>query len=170
MTRRRTLLLLFFLLLFLFLAPLACTAADDRSVEGVVTRVYDGDTVELAGAGRVRLLGIDAPEFEPSDRDDFYVRRGISEPTLRRIAFEARGYVVALAQGKTVRLVFDAEKRDRFGRYLAYVILPDGRDLNLLLVEQGYAAVYRRFDFERKEQYLAAEREARRQKRGMWGE
>jgi micrococcal nuclease len=168
MTARSSLLLFFSF--FLFLGAFSCTAADEAFIEGRVSRVFDGDTVEIAGAGRVRLLGIDAPEFEASDRDRFYLRQGVSEARLRRIAFEARGYVAALAQGKKVRLVFDGERRDSYGRYLAYVILPDGRDLNRLLVEEGYAAVYLRFEFERKEGYLAAEREARAKKRGMWGD
>ncbi len=161
---------LFLSALFLFFTAISCTAAEERSVEGVVTRVFDGDTLEVAGAGRVRLLGIDAPEFEASERDRFYLRQGISEARLRQVAFEGRGYVVALAQGKRVRLVFDGERRDRYGRLRAHVILPDGRDLNRLLVEGGYAAVYRRIDFGKKEEYLAAERDARSKRLGMWGE
>ncbi|MEJ2700672.1 MAG: thermonuclease family protein, partial [Desulfuromonadales bacterium] len=62
----------------------------------------------------------------------------------------------------------DHDERDRYGRLLAYVVLPDGRMLNRLLLEKGYAAVYRRFDFRLKQDFLRAEADARRRQVGLW--
>lgn len=135
---------------------------------GTVVRVYDGDTIEVADVGKVRLLGIDAPEFEASGRDRFYLRRDISPETLRRTARRARSFTIDQARGKHVSLTLDHQHRDRYDRLLAYVHLPDGRLLNRLLVKKGLAAVYRRFDFRMKEDFLDAEAEARRAGRGMW--
>ncbi len=153
------------LLLLLCLAG-GCRAAGE--VTGRVEWIYDGDTVKVAELGKVRLLGIDTPEHEASERDRFYLRRGISEPRLRQIAEAALQFNIATVKGKTVRLTFDAERRDRYGRLLAYLYLPDGRLLNRLLLEKGYAVVYRRFDFRLKEDFLAAEQQARRDKVGLW--
>lgn len=152
------------LLLFLLL-----TGSRAAALEGKVEWVYDGDTLRVAGVGKVRLLGIDVPERQATERDRFLLRQGISEPRLRQIAERALRFSIKQAKGNTVRLVFDGERRDRHGRLLAYVYLPDGRLLNRTLLEQGYAVVYRRFAFERKEEFLAAEKEARRRKAGLWG-
>ena len=64
----------------------------------------------------------------------------------------------------------DKPQRDRHGRLLAYVYLPDGRLLNRILIEQGLAVVYRRFEFTMKEDFLVAEKQARQNEAGLWGE
>ncbi len=135
---------------------------------GRVTWIDDGDTLQVAGLGSVRLLGIDAPEHTPSERDNFLLRQGVPEPTLRRISAAARAFNIATVKGREVTLSYDGETRDRHGRTLAYVFLPDGRLLNRLLLEKGYAVVYRRFAFSRKDEFLAAEAAARQQKVGVW--
>ena len=140
-----------------------------QETSGKVLWVYDGDTIKVAGIGKVRLLGIDAPEREDSQRDRYLQQQGVSIAALRRVSAEARLFTIAAAKGKTVALEFDREKTDRHGRTLAYVILPDGRTLNRLLLEQGLAVVYRRFDFARKKEFLAAEATARGAGRGLWG-
>lgn len=157
-------------LLGLLVLSLALAAeADDRSVQGRVTWVYDGDSLKVTGVGKVRLLGIDTPEHAPSARDRFFRDRfEIPPATLRRVAEQALHFNIEHAKGRTVRLVFDRERKDRHGRTLAYVYLPDGRLLNRLLLEKGLAVVYRRFDFALKEDFLAAEAKARRQGVGLW--
>lgn len=156
--------LLPFLLFFLLVA----TAALAGEVAGKVEWVYDGDTLRVAGLGKVRLLGIDTPEKEDSERDRFYQRQGISPRQLRQVAGEVRRFNVAAVKGKTVRLTFDHERRDAYGRLLAYVHLPDGRLLNRLLLEKGYASVYRRADFRLKNDFLTAEAAAKKRKQGLW--
>lgn len=95
-----------------------------------MTRVIDGDTAVLEGGARVRFLGIDAPEMASDGRP--------AEP----FAQQSKDYVVGLIQGKTVRLEYDRERYDRYGRLLAYLYLPDGALVNLLVVRQGLARVY----------------------------
>ena len=122
----------------------------------------------MSGIGTVRLLGIDAPEYEASRRDRYYRRWGIDPATLRRIHREGKAYLIDSLKGRTVALATGKEQRDRHGRLLAYVYLPDGRLLNRLLLKKGYAVVYRRFDFELKADFLEAEDRARRTKLGLW--
>lgn len=153
--------------LALFLLAVA-TAAGAGELRGRVEWIYDGDTIKVAGVGKVRLLGIDTPERGASDKDRFFVKPGGNGKTLRRIAGEALRFNIAHVKGKEVRLTLDHEKRDAYGRLLAYVTLPDGRLLNRLLLEKGYAVVFRRYDFRLKEDFLAAEEQARRVKVGLW--
>jgi micrococcal nuclease len=145
------------------------TATGAGELRGRVEWIYDGDTIKVAGVGKVRLLGIDTPEREASDKDRFFVKLGGNGKALRRIAGEALRFNIATVKGKEVRLNLDREKRDAYGRLLAYVTLPDGRLLNRLLLEKGYAVVYRRFDFRLKEEFLAAEERARSMQVGVWG-
>lgn len=155
------------LLLALFLLASA-TAAGAGELRGRVEWIYDGDTIKVAGVGKVRLLGIDTPEREASGRDRFFVKLGGNGKILRRIAGEVLRFNIDNVKGKEVRLALDHEERDAYGRLLAYVTLPDGRMLNCLLLEKGYAVVYRRFDFRLKDDFLAAEERARRGKAGLW--
>lgn len=138
------------------------------SLAGEVTRVYDGDTIVVAGIGEVRLVGVDAPEHEASTRDRYYQRRGISAAVLRRTAAAAKRYVERHARGRVVSLEPAEESRDRYGRLLAYVYLPNGQLLNRQLVLEGLAFVYRRFEFAQKQDFLLAEAEAQQRGAGMW--
>ncbi len=153
------------LLLCILLLP---TLSAAESLSGRVKWIYDGDTIEVAGIGTVRLLGIDAPEHEASQRDRYYQRWGIEPATLRRIHKEGKSYLIETLTGQTVMLETEQEQRDRYNRLLAYVYLPDGRLLNRLLLEKGYAVVYRRFDFALKSDFLTAEEPARCHKLGLW--
>jgi len=96
---------------------------------GTVERVVDGDTFVLAGGARVRLLGIDTPETVDPDRPV-----GCFGP-------QASAYSKHLLTGRRVRLVYDREHHDVYGRLLAYVYL-DGRPplfVNRRLIERGFA-------------------------------
>jgi micrococcal nuclease len=158
--------LLLLILLWPALCPPARAPADNRG--GAVHWIYDGDSIEVAGIGPVRLLGIDSPEHKTSGRDAWFRRQGIAPAVLRRINKEGRRFLIANVKNLTVALSCEPESRDRHGRLLAYVTLPDGRLLNRLMLEKGYAVVYRRFDFALKDDFLAAEAEARRNKVGLW--
>jgi micrococcal nuclease len=120
-----------------------------------VERVTDGDTLRLSGIGRVRLIGIDTPE----------VFGGAECFGREASAFAKR----LLPPGARVRYRLGIEPRDRFGRALAYVWLRDGRFLNGLLVERGYATpltIPPNVDFA--ELFVRAARRARRAARGLW--
>jgi micrococcal nuclease len=153
-------------LLGLLLATVLASAATEH--HGRVTWVHDGDTIQVAGIGKVRLLGIDVPEKKASTRDRYFKRQGLAPATLRNIHIRARDLVIAQSYGQTVALTTGHPSHDAYGRLLAYVILPDGRILNRVLLEQGCAVVYRRFDFSLKKDFLQAEAEARQAKQGMW--
>jgi micrococcal nuclease len=94
-----------------------------------VQRVVDGDTVVLAGGERVRYIGVDTPES---------VKPGTP---VQCFAEAASHYNERLIEGQRVRLRFDAERRDRYGRLLAYVYRArDGLFVNAQLVRRGYAS------------------------------
>ena len=121
---------------------------------GTVAVVVDGDTLHLEDGRRIRLVQVDAPE-----RFECYGREATA--ALRRLA--PRGARVQLERDPAL------DPADDRGRLLRYV-LADGRNLNLLLVEQGAAAPY----FFRNErgrlagELLDAAQGARKERRGLW--
>lgn len=159
-----------FLLLCLsfFLALSACAEEQTSPLQGRVTWVYDGDTLNVDPVGKVRLIGIDTPEREGSERDSYLNQKGISSSRQREIYRRAKEFNIKQVKGQKVTLTFDVPERDRHGRLLAYLHLPDGRLLNRVLLEQGLAVVYRRFSFRMKEDFLDAEAVAITNKRGLW--
>lgn len=157
--------------LFCLVLLLVCTAtrvAAEPVLQGKVSWVYDGDTIKVDGIGKVRLVGIDTPEKNDSPRDNFYRRWQVPPRRLRAISRQALEFCISQARGEIVTLTLDTEERDRHGRLLAYVSLPDGRLLNRLLIERGLATTFRRFNFRMKEDFLAAEKQARAQGLGLW--
>jgi micrococcal nuclease len=154
------------LTLCLLLLALPLSAAELR---GKVTWIYDGDTLLIDKIGKVRLLGIDTPESDDSSRDRYYLDRfKISRQKLRQIARDAKYFNIEQVKGKQVRLSFDKQEKDQYGRLLAYLYLPDDRLLNQLLLERGLASVFRRFSFSKKKAFLAAEKQARNRRLGLW--
>ncbi len=136
----------------------------------LVTKVIDGDTIELQNRERVRFIGIDAPEAWPShklERDRKRTKK--DRETIIAMGKIATEFTKNLVEGKKVKLEFDVEKKDRYGRLLAYVYLPDGRMLNAELVKEGYARVYT-FPPNVKyvDMFLELQREARENNRGLW--
>ncbi len=152
----------------LALACWGCAEAQDPPLGGTVSWIHDGDTLNVDGIGKVRLLGIDCPEKNDSQRDRYLRGQGVSRARLRAVAGEALQFNISRVKGQKVALHPGAQQKDRYGRLLAYVVLPDGQMLNRLLLEKGYAVVYRRFDFSHKDDFLRAEAEARRNKVGLW--
>lgn len=123
----------------------------------VVERVVDGDTIIVEGVGRVRLIGVDTPEtVHPNRPVEFFGK-------------EASAFTRRLVDGKGVRLEYDWERTDRYGRTLAYVYLPDGTLVNAEIIRQGYGHAYTRFPFEHLDRFRQFEREARQAGRGLWG-
>ena len=102
--------------LFLSLLLTAGLAWERESDLVLVARVIDGDTFELEDGRRVRILGIDAEELY---FDDF------SQPPTCR-ALEAKIFLEALILNKEVKLEFEGEKEDRYGRLLAHVYCQQG--------------------------------------------
>ncbi len=130
-------------------------------VRYLVTRVIDGDTVEVAKGGgtSVRIIGIDTPEtVDPS------VPVECGGPRASTLATQ-------LLQGKRVRLVYDPSqgRTDSFGRTLAYLQVPRIGDFGLTMIKRGAAAEYT-YDttYARQDLYRAAEQNARASDRGLW--
>ncbi|MEJ2079046.1 MAG: thermonuclease family protein [Acidobacteriota bacterium] len=121
-----------------------------------VERVVDGDTVILARLGRTRLIGVDSPET---------VRPGYP---VERFGRQASEFARRTLLGRNVRLEFDRERRDKHGRSLAYLYLPDGRCFDRELIRQGFAFAYTLYPFKYRLEYLRLEDEARRAGVGMW--
>jgi micrococcal nuclease len=122
-----------------------------------VVAVVDGDTIVISGGEKVRYAGLNTPESRHPDKLPEYCGQE---------AFEANRRLVA---GKTVRLEYGEQHRDKYGRLLAYVYV-DGLFVNAELIRQGYAQVSTYKDnqrhhaeFERLQQHAIAAR------RGMWG-
>jgi micrococcal nuclease len=139
---------------------------------GEVTRVIDGDTIEvrltarvdgpgagdarIGGSYSVRLIGIDTPEsVKPNSPVECFGR-------------ESSAAAKALLEGSSVKLVKDVEETDRYDRLLRYVYVGDEL-ANARLVINGYAAAYtyppnvRHADL-----FVQLERGARESGRGLW--
>ncbi len=118
--------------------------------------VIDGDTIILDGNEIVRLIGIDTPETKDPRKPVQYYGRDAYEFTKR------------LVEGKKVRLAYDLNKKDKYGRTLGYVYLEDGTFLNAEVVKQGYGFAYRYFFFKYFDEFKQYEREARENEIGLW--
>ncbi len=131
--------------------------AGDDSRSYLVERVIDGDTIVLAGGERVRLIGVDTPETVKP------------RTPVQPMGPEASAFTHRLLEGKTVRLGFDKERRDRYGRMLAYVYL-DGVLVNEALIRGGYGVALTQYPFSNamKRRFRDAEAEAKAARRGIW--
>lgn len=146
--------------------PFACMAeanftqntSSSSSISGyrMVTRVVDGDTIVLDGNEKVRLIGVDTTEIvHPSKPVEYFSK-------------EASEFTRSIVEGKRVRLEFDWQRTDKYGRTLAYVYLEGGMFVNLEIVRQGYGFAYTKYPFKYMEEFREAERQARESNRGLW--
>lgn len=135
-----------------------------------IVYVIDGDTIKLSGGERVRLIGIDTPEARYNNklyRDA--QKSGKDIDIILGYGKEASRFTRDLAQGKKARLEFDVERRDRYGRLLAYVYLEDGTFLNARIIEEGYGQVMTvPPNIKYAEYFLKLQQDARKSRRGLW--
>ena len=133
-----------------------------------VRRVIDGDTVELDDSRLVRYIGIDAPELRRRIGG-----RWVMDP--EPFAQAATDANVRLVGGRRVRMAYDVQTHDRFGRLLAYVYVPGGGPpdevmVNEELIRQGFAQLLTiPPDVKHAERFRALAEEARAARRGLWG-
>ena len=119
--------------------------------------IADGDTIILHDGRHVRYIGIDSPEIDHKNHR--------AEP----MGNAARSMNRRLVDGWKLRLAYDREKKDRYGRTLAYVYRSDGLFVNAELLKQGFAHVLYRFPNISKEKILlSAQRIAMENGRGIW--
>jgi micrococcal nuclease len=140
---------------------------------GRVSYVYDGDTFEVEGVGKVRIVGIDALDAHEERRTaEQAARYGLSAAQVGRWAERAAEFARERLAGREVVLHAGPERTDRYGRALAYLHRADGEggDFGAAMLEAGLAAAYRRFGHPRQQDYLAAEAHARRRGAGMWSD
>jgi len=82
---------------------------------------------------------------------------------------EASDFTRRLVEGKRVKLVFDIQKHDKYGRLLAYVYLEDGTFVNGRIIEEGYAQVMTITpNVKYAQTFLIKEREAKQKGNGLW--
>ncbi|GIV20060.1 MAG: hypothetical protein KatS3mg023_1811 [Armatimonadota bacterium] len=136
-----------FVLLQVLCIALASTGAPE--ITGTVVGVHDGDTVTVLTKDRqqfkIRLYGIDAPE------------------TRQPFGNRAKRYLSDLIFNKHVRV--SVKGKDRYGRVLGVLFL-NGKDINAVIVRDGYAWAYVRYS----RQYVLQEKQARSAKRGLWSQ
>lgn len=140
-------------------APAPATAMLPAGVDVVVRKVVDGDTLEVSGGERVRLIGVDTPESVAPDRP------------VGCFGKEASRFTASLVPpGTPVRLVGDVEQRDRYGRLLAYVYRgADGLFVNAELLRQGYAQLLTiPPNIAHTDEFSALARQAREGAQGLW--
>jgi micrococcal nuclease len=171
---------------FLLLVLVACAPQVDLSRQApatlgdeppgyeraVVTRVVDGDTIEVTMTGRVEGPG--AGESEPGRRYDVRLI-GIDTPEtvdprspVECFGREASAATHALLDDREVRLVEDAENTDAYDRLLRYVYL--GQEMmNARLVVNGYAHAYTYPpNIRHSDLFVELQRQAREASRGLW--
>ena len=128
-----------------------------------VSKITDGDTFYVMTKNsekfKIRLIGIDAPE-------SYNVGKKFRKEYFGK---EAKVFATNLLKNKKVKLTFDVQKTDRYGRILAYAYLENGVFLNQYLVENGFAVVAT-FPPNVKyvEVFTKAEKSARNKKLGLW--
>ena len=116
----------------------------------LVKEVIDGDTIILSNGEKVRLIGVNTPEY-----GRYYFE-------------EARELMEILTLGKEVMLERDITDRDKYGRLLRYVYV-NGLFVNLEMIERGFANAYTYPpDVKYTEKFLEAERYARSNDIGLW--
>lgn len=123
-----------------------------------VKRAVDGDTVVLDGGERVRLIGVNTPEMKDARQD------------VRYFAKRAAVFLEDMVAGKSVRLEFDHERHDRYGRLLAYLYLDDGRCANAEIVRAGMGFAFTRYPFRYLAYFRDLERAARLAHRGLFAQ
>jgi micrococcal nuclease len=144
------------LLLLLLLVVLCSGVAYGK--EYVVKKVIDGDSIQLETGEIVRYLGIDTPELASKEGGaEFYAK-------------EAARYNKKLVFLKKVSLEFDVEKKDHYGRLLAYVYVKNVF-VNAELVKLGYArAMIKPPNTKHQELFLSYQKKAMAEERGLWQE
>lgn len=134
------------ILLFLLSIPVTCFSWPAK-----VVSVSDGDTITVLHNGlqeKIRLYGIDTPE-----KNQDYGQ-------------QAKQITSTLIAGRQVDI--ETKAGDRYGRTVGLVTV-DGQSLNELIVQNGYAWVYRQYCKERFcSDWILLEQQARRQKKGLW--
>ncbi|MCP2519799.1 thermonuclease family protein [Candidatus Aminicenantes bacterium AC-335-K20] len=129
---------------------------------GIVTKVYDGDTIQVKFLNgereKIRFIGVNCPELD-DEREE-----------VRIFAQIAKRFTFVNLYKKRVNLTYDWELRDQYGRLLAYVWV-DKKLFNEFIIRKGFAFAFLKFPFKKEFQFKFknAERWARINRKGLWG-
>jgi micrococcal nuclease len=128
-----------------------------------VLRVIDGDTFRVNDGSPkgmiIRLIGVDAPET-----------RNTGHKVKSKFGSASTEYLRKLIGEKRIRIEYDIDPIDRYGRTLAYVYLEDGTFVNAELVKNGYANTMTvQPNIKYQALFLKLEERARKKGLGLWG-
>jgi micrococcal nuclease len=127
-----------------------------------INHFIDGDTIAVNMNGHtetVRMIGVDTPEtHKPNTPVQCY-------------GPAAAAFTKNIIGTQKVRLQADPtnQNRDRYGRLLRYVYLPDWRLVEKELISGGYGFAYTSFPFQKKDEFVTAESQAKAANKGLWG-
>ena len=130
--------------------------------EVYVSRVIDGDTIELDDGRKIRYLGIDTPET-------VHPRKSVE-----CFGPEASSVNKQLVLNKKIRIYKGKKNKDIYDRYLRYIVIHENEELliNDYLVKNGYATVNRKYQSDNLnkifETLLSSEKLAIDTKKGLW--
>lgn len=180
-----------FIVLLLISSVFYAISAESKSKLYDVKRVSDGDTIVLSGGPKIRLIGIDTPESANNSklRKDSQ-RSGQDRAEIIKMGKEALAFTRSLVEGQKVRVEYDVQKKDRYGRSLGYVYrfvcstcaieavqgyeyatLDDGVYIfvNATIIKSGFASQMTvPPNVKHAELFRKLYREARESKRGLW--
>jgi micrococcal nuclease len=136
---------------------------DKRTVPpqyGLVTAVYDGDTLKVkfkdGSERKVRLIGVDAPEINEKQEDALFR------------ALMAKRFVFFYLYRENIKLTYDWDLEDNYGRILAYVWTEGEGLFNKFIISEGFASVFQYFPFRCRDEFVEAEQKARKLEKGLW--
>lgn len=174
--------ILFYLLLIIAITVSSCTSRSERSLKNrqrnipkkalnensdkndfyFVNKVIDGDTFwvnsQKSGGFKIRLIGVDAPES-----------RNVFKKKKHPYGHTSKKFLIELIQNNHVRLEFDVDSLDQYGRTLAYAYLENGEMVNEILVKTGNGQILTIAPNVKYESlFLTAQRYARKNSLGLW--
>ncbi len=122
-----------------------------------IKKIYDGDTLLLDNGTKVRFLGINTPEIAKRDK--------IAEAG----GEEAKQWLIKKLKNTKIKLRYDLERKDKYGRVLAHVFTKNNEHINLQLVANGLATVnIYPPNLKYVDQLITAQQQAESQKLGLW--
>ncbi|MEA3420875.1 MAG: thermonuclease family protein [Acidobacteriota bacterium] len=129
---------------------------------GVVTAVYDGDTIKVRFESglekKVRLIGINTPEIDSLKEEKIFK------------ALMAKRFAFYYLYSKKIDLSYDWEREDKYGRLLAYVWTENNGLFNEFILREGFAYVFLKYPFRKdyREKFIKAIDDAKKAERGFW--
>jgi endonuclease YncB( thermonuclease family) len=126
-----------------------------------ITQLHDGDTISVDMDGideEIRFIGVDTPETQDPRK------------AVQCFGKAASQFTKQLIDDQPVRLEADplSSNRDRYGRLLRYVYLPDGRLVQAEIIKEGYGFAVASFPFTKSEEFSTYQKQAREQNKGLW--